>query len=242
MFESFVVFVRGIIAFGTLLIFARLIGKQQISQLNFFDYIMGITIGSIAASLTIDLTSSAWPHWIGLLTWTIAVLLLQIITVKSRKASKYFDGEPTIVIMNGKIMENVLKKMRYRADDLMEQLRQKNVFDITQVQFAILEKDGELSVIKKPEFENVTKKDLHIQPGITGIATELIYDGIIIDANLKQTSHDRTWLFSELKKLNIQSTDEVFYMALNPDGTIYTDLYRDHIDNLIDITDPIKQN
>ncbi len=242
MFESLVVFVRGIIAFGTLLIFARLLGKQQISQLNFFDYILGITIGSIASSLTIDLTSSAWPHWIGLLTWTIAVLLLQIITVKWRRASKYFDGEPTIVIMNGKIMENTSKKMRYRTDDLMEQLRQKNVFDITQVQFAILEKDGELSVIKKPEFENVTKKDLNIQTGITGIATELIYDGIIIDANLKQTNHDHTWLFNELKKLNIQSLSEVFFMSLNPDGTIYTDLYRDHIENLTDITDSLKQS
>ena len=242
MLESLVVLVRGIIAFGTLLIFARVLGKQQISQLNFFDYILGITIGSIAASLTTDLTSSAWPHWIGLLTWTVAVLLLQVITLKWRAASKYLDGEPTIAIMNGKILENILKKMRYRTDDLMEQLRQKDIYDITQVQFAILEKDGELSVIKKPEFENVTKKDLNIQPGITGIATELIYNGIIIDSNLKQTNHDRKWLFNELKKLKIQSTSEVFYMSINPDGTIYTDLYQDHIEKPVDITDDSKQN
>ena len=148
MSQAYVVAVRGIIAFFTLLIFARVLGKQQISQLTFFEYILGITIGSTASELTTDLTSRAWPHWIGLLTWTVAVLALQAVTIKSRYLSKLIDGEPAIVIQDGKILEKAMKKLRYRVDDLYEQLRQKDIFDIMQVKYAILEKDGRISVLK----------------------------------------------------------------------------------------------
>src|SRR5690625_2352857 len=94
--ESLVVVVRSIIAFFTLLIFARILGKQQISQLTFFDYIAGITIGSIAASLTTDLTSRAWPHWVGLFMWALLVLIFQMVILKGRSLAKYVDGEPAI--------------------------------------------------------------------------------------------------------------------------------------------------
>lgn len=99
--EALVVFVRGLIAFFTLLVFARLLGKQQISELTFFDYILGITIGSIAGTLTTDLAIRAWPQWVGLFTWTVAVLAMQWVTLKWRYAAKYIEGEPVVVIMNG---------------------------------------------------------------------------------------------------------------------------------------------
>ena len=108
--EGLVVFVRAIIAFFSLLIFAKILGKQQISQLTFFDYALGITIGSIAATLTTDLSSRAWPHFVGMLTWCLLGYLMEYITEKWRYAAKYIEGEPTIVIMNGKIMESALKK------------------------------------------------------------------------------------------------------------------------------------
>lgn len=235
--EAAVVIVRGIIAFFTLLIFARVLGKQQISQLTFFDYILGITIGSSASTLTTDLTSRAWPHWVGLLTWTIAVLLLQVITIKWRYASKYIDGEPAIVIMDGKILENSMKKMRYRLDDLLEQLRQKDIFDIMQVKYAILEKDGQVSVLKKPEFMNATMQDLNLPIPNNGISTEIIYNGLIIDHNLRQLNRDVKWLYDELRKNNIKSPSEVFFMALNQDGSLYIDKYSDHIQNPVIISD-----
>lgn len=235
--EAVVVIVRGIIAFFTLLIFARVLGKQQISQLTFFDYILGITIGSAASSLTTDLTSRAWPHWVGLLTWTIAVLILQVITIKWRYASKYIDGEPAIVIMDGKILEDSMKKMRYRLDDLLEQLRQKDIFNVTQVKYAILEKDGQVSVLKKPEFMNATMKDLNLPIQNNGISTEIIYNGLIIDQNLKQINRDIKWLYDELRKNNIRSPLEVFFMAYNQDGTLYIDKYSDHIQNSVVISD-----
>ncbi|MHB8065718.1 MAG: DUF421 domain-containing protein, partial [Ruminiclostridium sp.] len=172
--EGLVVFVRSIIGFFSLLIFAKILGKQQISQLTFFDYILGITIGSIGATLTTDLSSRSWPHWIGLFSWALLGYLTEYITMKWRYAAKLLEGEPTIVIMNGKIMESALRKMKYRVSEIMELLRNKNIFDLVQVDFAIIEPNGEISVLLKPEYQPLTAKDMHIQKTSEGISTELI--------------------------------------------------------------------
>jgi len=235
--EGLVVVVRSVIAFFSLLIFARILGKQQISQLTFFDYTLGITIGSIAAELTVDLSSRAWPHWVGLLTWAILGYLMEYITMKWRYAAKCIEGEPTIIIMEGKIMENALRKMRYTVSDVMEQLRNKDVFDLTEVNFAIIESNGQLSVLKKPEYENVTCKDLKIDKKKSGISTELIYDGILIEENLKQLNKDKKWLMNQLKSQGIKDVSEVFLATLNPGGSFYVDKYKDHIKKILDIGD-----
>ncbi|NYB74742.1 DUF421 domain-containing protein [Sedimentibacter hydroxybenzoicus DSM 7310] len=237
MSEGLVVAVRAIIAFFSLLIFTRLLGKQQISQLNFFDYTLGITIGSIAAELTVDLSSRAWPHWVGLLSWALLGFTMEFITMKWRYAAKYIEGEPTIIIMNGKIMENALRKMKYNVSDIMEQLRNKDVFDLTEVDFAIIESNGQLSVLKKPEYENVTCKDLNINKKKSGISTELIYDGILIEENLKQLNKDKKWLITQLKSQGIKDVSEVFLATLNPGGSLYVDKYKDHIKKILDIGD-----
>ncbi len=237
MSEGIVVFVRAIIAFFSLLIFARLLGKEQISQLTFFDYVLGITIGSIASELTIDLSSRAWPHFIGLLTWSVLGYLIEVITLKWRYAAKYLEGEPTIVIMKGMIMESTLRKMKLRASDVLQLLRNKGVFDLNQVEFAIMEPNGQISILKKPEYENLTPKDMNMSVSSTGISTELIYDGIVIEENLRQLNKDRKWLMEQLKTYGIKDVSEVFLVTLNPAGSLYVDKYDDHIKKIIDIGD-----
>ncbi|MFU0825640.1 DUF421 domain-containing protein [Clostridium sp.] len=227
--EALIVLVRGIIGFFSLLIFARVLGKQQISQLTFFDYILGITIGSTASTLTTDLTSTVWSHWVGLLTWTVLSLILQFIALKSKKASEYLDDKPTIIIMNGKILESSMKKLRYRLSDLLEQLRDKGVFDLTQVAFAILEKDGQLSILKKPEYDPVTPKNLNLTVPPSYLSSELIYDGIVIEENLKKVNKDMKWLDLQLKAHNVKHISDVFVATYNPPDSIYIDLYEDHI-------------
>lgn len=177
-----------------------MLGRQQISQLTFFDYVLGITIGSTASTLSTDLESTAWSHWIGLLTWCAIGFLLQWITLKWRYAAKYIEGEPTIVIMDGKIMEDTLRKMKYTVADVLEQLRGKDIFDLSKVDFAILESDGQLSVLKKPGEEPLTAKDLNIFKSKTGISRELIYDGEIVEDNLREINRDKEWLKAELKR------------------------------------------
>ncbi|WP_459479496.1 YetF domain-containing protein [Clostridium saccharoperbutylacetonicum] len=235
--EGLVVLVRSVIAFFSLLIFAKILGKQQISQLTFFDYALGITIGSIAATLTTDLSSRAWPHFVGLLTWSALGYLMEYITEKWRYAAKYIEGEPTIIIMNGKIMEDVLRKMKYTAADIMGLLRNKDVFDLSQVDFAIIEPNGQLSVLKKPEYEPLTPKDMNIQKKTTGISTELIYDGILISQNLRQLNKSNQWLMSELRSQGIKDVSDVFLATLTPSGSLYIDKYKDHITKITDIGD-----
>ncbi|AHF05952.1 YetF domain-containing protein [Desulfitobacterium metallireducens] len=235
--EGLVVIVRAFVGFFSLLIFARIIGKEQISQLNFFDYVLGITIGSIAASLTTDLSSRAWPHWVGLLTWVVLGLLMELISSKWRYAAKYLEGEPAIVIMNGKIMENVLRKMKYRASEVLELLRNKGVFDLNQVDFAIIEPNGQISVLLKPEYLPLTPKDLNVKTSPSGISSELVYDGIIIEENLKPLNKDKQWLLDELKKQGINDISEVFLVTLNPAGSLYVDRYEDHLKKITDIGD-----
>ena len=235
--EGLVVFVRSIIGFFSLLIFAKILGKQQISQLSFFDYVLGITIGSIAASLTTDLSSRAWPHFVGLFTWALLGYIMEFITLKWRYASKYIDGEPTIIIMNGKIMENALRQMKYKVSDIMALLRNKDVFDLSQVDFAIIEPNGQLSVLKKPEYEPLTAQDMNITKSPTGISTELIYDGVLIDQNLKQLNKTKKWIMHELKIQGIKHISEVFLATLTPSGSLYVDKYDDHIIKITDIGD-----
>jgi uncharacterized membrane protein YcaP (DUF421 family) len=220
-----------------LLIFARVLGKQQISQLTFFDYVLGITIGSIAASLTTDLTSRAWPHWVGLLTWAGLGFIMELITNKWIYAGKYIDGEPTIVIMKGRIMEEALKKMKYRATDLMELLRNKDVFDLNQVEYAIIEPNGQLSVLKKAQYQPLTPKDMNIKVSPSQINTEIIYNGIIFHQNLEDLNKDVKWLMRELKKHSIKDAKEVFLATLDPSGNLYIDTYKDHMKKITDIGD-----
>ena len=235
--EGLVVVVRAVIGFFTMLIFTKILGKQQISQLTFFDYVLGITIGSIAANLTTDLSSRAWPHWVGLFVWALLGYFMEFLTMKWRYAAKYIEGEPTIIIMNGKIMEQAMRKMKYRISDIMELLRNKSIFDLTEVDFAIIEPNGQISVLKKPAFLPPTAKDMGIAKPASGISTELIYDGMLIVENLRQLNKDRKWLDQELKKQGIKDISEVFLATLNRAGSLYIDKYEDHIQKVTDIGD-----
>jgi len=227
--EGLVVFIRAIIGYFSILIFTKILGKQQISQLTFFDYVLGITIGSMAATLTTDLSSRAWPHWIGLITWAILGYLFEIFTVKWRFVSKMITGDPKIVIVDGLILENTLKRMKYTAYDLVQLLRNKDVFDLKEIEFAILEPNGQLSVLKKSEYKNLTPKDMKIKTQPSKLSLDVIYDGIIIEENLKRLNKEKKWLLGQLKVQGIQDISEVFFATLDTSGGLYIDKYKDHI-------------
>ncbi len=127
--------------------------------------------------------------------------------------------------------------MKYTVADVLEQLRGKDIFDLAEVEFAILESDGQLSVLKKPEEEPLTAKDLNIFKSKTGISRELIYDGKIVEDNLREINRDKEWLKAELKKRNIKDSSEVFLATINQNNQIYIDTYKDHLKRIIDIGD-----
>ncbi len=235
--ESLVVIVRSLISFFTLLLFTRLLGKQQMGNLTFFDYINGITIGSMAGTLATDLSSKAWVHWLGLIVYIMVVFSIQYFDLKSRFFSKVVDGEPTVVMQNTKILERNLKKSKLTKDGLFMLLRQKNIFDPTQVEFAIFEPNGTLSVLPKAEFQPVTPKNLNIPVSPAGLTTELIMDGILIDQNLKQRKKDKNWLDLQLKVHGIKDVKEISFAAILPNDQLYVDKFEDHIAKESDLSD-----
>lgn len=227
MSETLITIVRSVIAFVTLFLFTRLLGKQQITQLTFFDYATGITIGSIASELSVDLESKGLVHWIGLTTWAALTLFVQWLVTKNRQLAKVIQGEPVVVIQNGKIFHKNLRLLRHTLDDLMVQLRQKDVFDISEVEFAILEPSGILTVQKKSQHLPVTPKDLDLSTDYKGLPTELIVDGKVIEQNLNQVQLDRAWLVDALRERGIASPRDVVYASLNTQGELYVSVYRD---------------
>ena len=158
------------------------------------------------------------------------MLVIQIASTKSKVASKIFMGEPVVVISNGKLLEDAMGRMRYTASDLLEQLRNQGVFDISTVDFAVMESDGQLSVLLKPEHRPATVQDLALQPQNRGMSAQLIYDGEVMSENLQAAGVDDAWLTRQLQQQGINNAAEVFLASYHPGTqTLYIDRYEDGI-------------
>ncbi|HHU30158.1 MAG TPA: DUF421 domain-containing protein [Firmicutes bacterium] len=230
------VIIRSVMAAFTMLILTRALGKKQVSQLNFFEYILGITVGSIAASMSTNLNNRPLAELAALITWIALAFALETISLKSRKLSKLIDGEPLILIENGKIMEEKMALARYSFVDLIEQLREKDVFSLSDVEFAVLETDGTLSVLKKSQAQPVTPADLNLSSEYQGLSVELISEGTILKQNLEQIGRDEKWLREELKKRGLR-LEQVAFGIQDTKGRLYLDLYKDEGINIIDASD-----
>ena len=194
-----VTFVRAIILYIIVLIVMRLMGKREIGQLQPYELAISIMIADLASvpmtELGIPITNGIIPI-LGLL---VMHLLISIINMKSLNIRKIMSGEPSILIYRGKIDEKTLKKERITVNELEERLRTNNVFNFGDVEYAILETNGQITVIKKPEKQNVTAENLNITPEYEGITYDLVIDGKIMKKNLKQLGKDEIWLAKQLK-------------------------------------------
>ncbi|WP_166241984.1 DUF421 domain-containing protein [Paenibacillus turpanensis] len=211
------------LTFFTLLILARFMGRKEISQMTFFNFISAVAIGSIAASQAISTDISIANGMLALVAWSLFTILMGYVDIKSKLARKVLDGEPVIVIKNGKIMEKAMRKTRLDLDALKAMLRLKNVFSISDVEYAIFETNGSLSVMKKEQQLPVTKNDLGLQTPSQSlaIATEVVSDGSINYTNLSRLHVNEDWLKQELKKQGIMSVQDVFYAEVKQDGSLY---------------------
>lgn len=212
------------ISFATLLIITRILGKKQMSQLTFFNYVTGITIGSIAANLV----DYEWKQfkvtvW-GLIFWALLTTIMSIVSMKSSTLSDLLHGQPSIVIKKGKIQYKALSHLKVDIDSLMMMLREKDAFSIKDVQYAILETNGQLTILKYPGSENVVKNDLDIQSQtIKYLPTDLIIDGKVVNKSLQEVNLNSQWLLGQLKIQGINSVKDVLYAQLQRDGSVYID-------------------
>lgn len=232
------VFLQTLLAFAAILFYTRILGKEQVGQLTYFEYVTGITFGSIAAVLATDIgTQRSVLHFSGLTFFAALTFVVEYISLKSRLARKVLSGEPTILVHNGKILEDNFRKMRYNIDELNMQLRGKGIFNLQDVEYAILEPNGMLSVLPKSQKRNVTPEDLKIPTSYEGLQTELVVDGEIIFQNLRQLNLDENWLFKKLADYGVRDINDVSFAALDTKGQLYVDLKKDDLTTPVDISD-----
>ena len=216
-------------AFFILLLMTRIMGRKQLSQLTYFNYITGIALGSIAADIAAETKTHFLNGLTSLLWWSFLTILVGFIGLKSAKARIAFDGQPVIVIKQGKILEKELGKLRLNMDDLSMLLREQKVFSVQDVEDAVFEPNGKLSIMLKEEKQPITKKDqniLTVKPKY--IPMELIADGYVVEKNLKEAGVSLDWLKSQLGLLKL-SLDDVFFVELQKDGTLYIDKREDNL-------------
>ncbi|SFJ29487.1 DUF421 domain-containing protein [Thermoflavimicrobium dichotomicum] len=219
---------RTIFSVFLLLLSTHVIGKQAISRLTYTHYFVSITLGSIAGNLAFDTKLNAFNLAVSFVLFSALAVLLSYLALKSRTLKKWIIGEPVILIDKGKILEKNLSKINMSLEVLNESLRRKDIFDINEVECAILEMDGGLSVLKKPMYLPVTRKDLSLKTSNSSFPAELIVDGEIIVENLTNRNLTMEWLEKELHKRKLKQKD-VNYMVLGSNNQLYIDLYEDHI-------------
>lgn len=224
---SHIVF-RSLGAIVILFLVARLLGKKQISQLTFFEYIFGITLGELAGFMSTDIKSNYLHGIVALLTWSAAAYLFEIVTLKSITLRYWLEGKGTVMIKEGKVMEDNLKKEKFTGEELMESLRKKNVFNIADVEFALLESSGDLSVLVKNENLPLTPKQLGIKVSPQPEPQMVINDGEIMDEPLATSGLSRAWLRTELVKQGVP-LENVFLGQVDAFGELYLDVYDDQL-------------
>jgi len=214
-------FLRTVIGFVVLLTLTRLLGKKQLSQLTVFTYITGIALGSMVSEMVLQKDVRLIDGITAMILWSLMVFIIEWVSLKNATARVLMDGEPTIVIKKGLILEKALKKQRLNLDDLTMQLRLNQVFSVTDVEYAILEPNGAITVMKKSGKSPLTKEDMQVSPGPVGMPSELITDGKIVAKNLEELGVSQQQLRDELQRQGIVDVKNVLYAELQADRSLY---------------------
>ncbi len=219
---------RTLLAAVVLFVITKILGKRQITQLSYFEYITGITVGGIAAIMSLDLRITWYYGPVALIVWATVALGLEYISLKSKVARNIINGQGVVLIKEGKVLEDNLRKVRFTSDDLLEELRGKNAFSFSDVEFAVLEADGKLNVLLNKATQPLTSKNLGIKVAPEQEPQTVIMDGKILDEPLATIGLNRHWLDTELKKIGV-SIENVFIGQVDSYGQLTVDLFDDQI-------------
>jgi len=214
-----------IVGFFALLFITKGLGKTQITQITPFDFISALVLGELVGNAVYDKDIGFKQILFAVLLWGILILIIEIITQKFMKTRKFLEGEPTIVIRKGIIIKKELKKARLDLNQLQHLLRSKDVFSIRDAEYAILETDGSLSVIKKPQNQAATLKDLNIKGSDVNLSFTLISDGQVLRDNLRQCGFDTDWLTKQIKNFDAEDIKDVFYAEWQEGKGFYAQKY-----------------
>ena len=215
-----VIFIRSIFLYIIVLIVMRLMGKREIGQLQPFELAIAIMIADLASVPMSEIGIPIINGIIPILGLLVMHLIISIINMKSIKGRGIICGKPSILIYRGRIDEKVLKKERFTINELEERLRGNNIVNIGDVEYAILETNGQVTVIQKPDKRNTIPADFNIQPEYEGIPYDLVIDGKIMYDNLKQIGKNYEWLRKQVNKFNIKP-EEALLVTLDGKGQMF---------------------
>ena len=215
-----VTFFRAIVLYIIVLAVMRLMGKREIGQLQPFELAISIMIADLAATPMaesgVPITNGIMPI-LGLL---VMHLIISMINIKSRKAREIICGKPSLLIFRGKIDQKVLKKERFTINELEERLRDNNIFNIGDVEYAILETSGQVTVIPKPNKRPTTPEDFNLEPKYEGIPYDLVVDGKVEYENLKKIGKDYKWLQKQTEKFGIKP-EQALIVTIDGDNKFF---------------------
>lgn len=222
------IILRAFVFLALLFFMTKILGKKQISELSFFEYVSGITIGSIAGEAITGLEVNMFQGMVAIIIFSLATLFADILALKSKSFRDFIEGRGTVFIKDGKVLEENLKKEKYSVDELSALLRQKDIYRIADVEFAVLEPRGTLSALLKKENRPLTPKDIQLKVPTEKEPQTVIMDGSILDEALRSSGKSRGWLETELEKLEL-TLDNVFIGQIDSYGELTVDIYDDKI-------------
>ena len=204
------IFLTTVLSVASLFIITKIMGHKQVAQLDFFDYISGITIGSIAAELATDL-EAPWKPLIALVIYGLVSVILGLLTHKFPRTRKYINGTPTIVMSGGKIYRENLKKAKLDLSEFLLLCREQGYFDLDEIQTAVFEYNGRVSVLPKAAKRPATPEDMIIPVKACDVGVEVIMDGRILGENLSRMGRNEKWLEKQMKQQGFKDAKEIFF-------------------------------
>lgn len=207
--EFLKIVLASLLSYAALVLCEKLVGRKQISQLDFMDYITGITIGSIAAELATDL-ENMWKPLVALVIYALVTWLISIFNLRSARSRKYLNGTPSIVMNNGKLYRENMKKAKLDLSEFMVMCRQQGYFDLSAIQTAVFEYNGKLTILPVSARRPATPQDLNLTPEQEHLCVEIIMDGRVLGENLRRMGLDTVWLERELQRQGIKRVTDVF--------------------------------
>lgn len=199
MIEILETLMRGTISLVTLFLITKLMGKKQMSELSLFDYVIGVSIGNFVAEITINIDNQFINGLISIILFGLVSFIITKLSIKSIILRRFFMGVPTILIQNGKLIEKNLVKAKIDINDLLEECRINGYFDLSEIEFAIMEANGKVSILPKGENKPLTIKDMNLKIEKQGLCSNVIIDGKIMHKNLENINKTDKWLEKELK-------------------------------------------
>ena len=222
------VIIKGYLSLIFLFFVIKMLGKKQVSQLNIFDYVIGISLGNLAAEMTINSDISIISGLLAMIIYGSCSLFASFITKKSIIARRFISGVPIVLIEHGKISKEQLKKVKLDVNDLLQDAREDGIFDITKVDYAIMEASGKVTFLLKGKDSPVTLNDMKIKKMDSGLTANLIIDGNIMYNNLIAFGKDIKWLTKKIKEKGYYNVEDIFLLTCNNNEeiTIYEKNYQ----------------